>query len=58
MAAELRKLYKDIDALELYPGFMLEKRRVNQLFGETLTEIGAPYSLKGRFLLIVIVNFM
>lgn len=47
MAAELRELYKDIDAVELYTGFILEKRRAKQLFGETLTEMGAPYSLKG-----------
>lgn len=47
MAAELRELYKDIDAVELYTGLILEKRRSKQLFGETLTEMGAPYSLKG-----------
>lgn len=47
MAAELRELYYDIDAVELYTGLILEKRRSKQLFGETLTEMGAPYSLKG-----------
>lgn len=48
MAAELREIYKDIEALELYNGLILEKRRHKQLFGETLTEMGAPYSLKGN----------
>jgi len=47
MAGELEKLYGDIDALELYVGLMMEKRRYKQLFGETLTEMGSPYSLKG-----------
>nr|XP_002127674.1 prostaglandin G/H synthase 2 isoform X1 [Ciona intestinalis] len=49
MAAELQKLYGDIDAVEYYIGIMLEKRRSPQLFGETLTEMGSPYSLKGLY---------
>nr|XP_039274077.1 prostaglandin G/H synthase 2-like [Styela clava] len=49
MAAELKELYGDIDALELYLGLMTEKRRKKQLFGETLTEMGSPYSLKGLY---------
>ena len=47
MAAELEKLYGHIDALEYFVGMILEKRRHPQVFGETLTEIGSPYSLKG-----------
>uniref|UniRef100_H2ZG05 prostaglandin-endoperoxide synthase n=1 Tax=Ciona savignyi TaxID=51511 RepID=H2ZG05_CIOSA len=49
MASELKELYGDIDAMEYYVGIMLEKRRIPQLFGETLTEMGSPYSLKGLF---------
>lgn len=48
MAAELKELYGDIDAVELFVGFMLEKRRSKQLFGDMITEMGSPYSLKGK----------
>lgn len=47
MAAELKELYGDVDAVELYPGLLLEKPRPNAIFGETMVEMGAPYSLKG-----------
>lgn len=47
MAAELEELYGDIDGLELYTGLILEKRQDPRMFGETITEMGAPYSLKG-----------
>ncbi|XP_036288806.1 prostaglandin G/H synthase 1 isoform X3 [Pipistrellus kuhlii] len=47
MAAELEELYGDIDALELYPGLLLEKCHPNSIFGESMIEIGAPFSLKG-----------
>uniref|UniRef100_A0A4W3KAM7 Prostaglandin G/H synthase 2 n=1 Tax=Callorhinchus milii TaxID=7868 RepID=A0A4W3KAM7_CALMI len=47
MAAELRELYGDIDAMELYPGLMIEKPRPGAIFGETMVEMGAPFSLKG-----------
>lgn len=47
MAAELEELYGDIDALEFYPGLMLEKCQPNSLFGESMIEMGAPFSLKG-----------
>ncbi|XP_006634681.1 prostaglandin G/H synthase 2 [Lepisosteus oculatus] len=47
MAAELEELYGDIDAMELYPGLLIEKPRPNAIFGETMVEMGAPYSLKG-----------
>ncbi|XP_036409678.1 prostaglandin G/H synthase 2a [Megalops cyprinoides] len=47
LAAVLEDLYGDIDAVELYPGLLVEKPRANAVFGETMVEMGAPYSLKG-----------
>ncbi|XP_029294945.1 prostaglandin G/H synthase 1 [Cottoperca gobio] len=47
MARGLEELYGDIDALEFYPGVLLEKTRPNSLFGESMVEMGAPFSLKG-----------
>ncbi|XP_076006723.1 prostaglandin G/H synthase 1 [Genypterus blacodes] len=47
MAEELEELYGDIDALEFFPGIMLEKTRPNSIFGESMMEMGAPFSLKG-----------
>ncbi|KAG9483380.1 prostaglandin G/H synthase 2 [Eleutherodactylus coqui] len=47
MSAELEKLYGDIDAMEFYPGLLVEKPRPDAIFGETMVEIGAPFSLKG-----------
>ncbi|XP_075435442.1 prostaglandin G/H synthase 1 [Ascaphus truei] len=46
-ASQLELMYGDIDALEFYPGLMLEKPQPNSMFGESMTEIGAPFSLKG-----------
>ncbi|KAM4738490.1 prostaglandin G/H synthase 2 [Anableps anableps] len=47
MAAILEELYGDVDAVELYPGLLVEKPRPNAIFGETMVEMGAPFSLKG-----------
>ncbi|MEQ2190741.1 Prostaglandin G/H synthase 2, partial [Xenoophorus captivus] len=47
MAAILEELYGDVDAVELYPGLLVEKPRQNGIFGETMVEMGAPFSLKG-----------
>ncbi|TSN30255.1 Prostaglandin G/H synthase 2 [Bagarius yarrelli] len=47
MAVELEELYGDVDAMELYAGLLVEKPRFNAIFGETMVEMGAPYSLKG-----------
>ncbi|XP_023648049.1 prostaglandin G/H synthase 1 [Paramormyrops kingsleyae] len=47
IAAELQELYGDIDALEYYVGLMLEKTRRGAVFGESMVEMGAPFSLKG-----------
>ncbi|XP_074067742.1 prostaglandin G/H synthase 1 isoform X1 [Macrotis lagotis] len=46
-SAELEKLYGDIDALEFFPGLLIEKALPNSIFGESMVEIGAPFSLKG-----------
>ncbi|XP_044296033.1 prostaglandin G/H synthase 1 [Varanus komodoensis] len=46
-AARLEQLYGDIDALEFYPGLLVEKSHPNSIFGESMVEIGAPFSLKG-----------
>ncbi|XP_075944423.1 prostaglandin G/H synthase 2 isoform X2 [Anarhichas minor] len=47
MAAVLEEFYGHVDAVELYPGLLVEKPRSNAIFGETMVEMGAPYSLKG-----------
>lgn len=47
MSAELKEMYGDVDAVELYTGLLVEKPRPNAIFGETMVEMGAPYSLKG-----------
>ncbi|KAK9974332.1 hypothetical protein ABG768_022435 [Culter alburnus] len=47
MAKELEELYGDIDALEFYPALMLENTRPGAIFGESMVEMGAPFSLKG-----------
>uniref|UniRef100_A0A8C5NDR5 Prostaglandin G/H synthase 1 n=1 Tax=Gouania willdenowi TaxID=441366 RepID=A0A8C5NDR5_GOUWI len=47
MAQGLEELYGHIDALEFYPGVLLEKTRPKSIFGESMIEMGAPFSLKG-----------
>ncbi|XP_030219004.1 prostaglandin G/H synthase 1 isoform X4 [Gadus morhua] len=47
MARQLEELYGDIDALEFYPGLLLERTRDSAIFGESMVEMGAPFSLKG-----------
>lgn len=47
IARELEEFYGDIDALEFYPGMMLEETRPGAIFGESMVEMGAPFSLKG-----------
>ncbi|CAL9682165.1 unnamed protein product [Knipowitschia caucasica] len=48
MASQLEEFYHgDIDALEFYPGLLLEKTRPGAIFGESMVEMGAPFSLKG-----------
>ncbi|XP_047229463.1 phosducin-like protein [Girardinichthys multiradiatus] len=47
IASTLEELYGDIDTLEFYPGLLLEKTRAGAIFGESMVEMGAPFSLKG-----------
>lgn len=47
IARELEELYGDIDAVEFYPGLLLERARPGAIFGESIVEMGAPFSLKG-----------
>lgn len=47
LSAELEELYGDIDAVEFYTGLLVEQPRPGAIFGETMVEIGAPFSLKG-----------
>ncbi|XP_049619146.1 prostaglandin G/H synthase 1 isoform X1 [Syngnathus scovelli] len=47
MAVALLEYYGHIDALEFYPGILLEKPRPGSIFGESMVEMGAPFSLKG-----------
>ncbi|KAL8612799.1 hypothetical protein ACOMHN_033469 [Nucella lapillus] len=47
MAAELEKLYLDIEAIEMYVGMLVEKRRYRAMFGSSIIEIGGPFSVKG-----------
>ncbi|GFO21192.1 prostaglandin g/h synthase 2 [Plakobranchus ocellatus] len=47
MAAELERLYGDVDAVEMFVGMLLEKRRRRALFGSTIVDMGAPFSVKG-----------
>ncbi|KAM9808154.1 prostaglandin G/H synthase 1-like [Neosynchiropus ocellatus] len=47
IARGLEELYGDIDALEFYPGILLEKVLDGGIFGESMVQMGAPFSLKG-----------
>lgn len=47
LAKELENLYGDIDGVEFYVGLVAEKRRYRAVFGETIVEMGAPFSIKG-----------
>ncbi|XP_068166221.1 prostaglandin G/H synthase 1-like [Antennarius striatus] len=47
MAKGLEELYGDIEALEFYPGLLLEKPIPGAILGESMVEMGAPFSLKG-----------
>ncbi|CAL1594456.1 unnamed protein product [Knipowitschia caucasica] len=47
MASILEEMYGHVDAVELYPGLLIEKPREDAIFGETMVEMGAPFSLKG-----------
>ncbi|CAN9512918.1 unnamed protein product [Ophioblennius macclurei] len=47
MARGLEELYGDIDALEFYPGMLLEKARPGNIFGPSMIEMASPFSLRG-----------
>ncbi|ETE65140.1 Prostaglandin G/H synthase 1, partial [Ophiophagus hannah] len=47
MVATLEELYGDIDALEFFPGLLVEKTYPDSIFGQSMIEMGAPFSLKG-----------
>lgn len=47
LAAELQEAYGDVDAVDLYLGFFVEKGLSTSPFGITLIAAGAPYSLRG-----------
>nr|CAB3265267.1 prostaglandin G/H synthase 2-like [Phallusia mammillata] len=49
MARDLKEMYGDIDALEFVVGIYLQKPRPHGMFGESMAETGAPYSLKGLY---------
>lgn len=48
-ADKLEKLYGDIDAVEMFPGFFAEPTVPGGLTPETITAMGAPYSLFGLY---------
>lgn len=47
MVAKLEEMYGDINALEFFPGLLVEKTYPNSIFGQSMIEMGAPFSLKG-----------
>ncbi|XP_017346146.1 prostaglandin G/H synthase 2 [Ictalurus punctatus] len=47
LTADLKSLYGAVNSVELYTGLLVEKPRHNAVFGDTMVEMGAPYSLKG-----------
>ena len=47
LAAELQEAYGDVNAVDLYVGFFIEKGLSTSPFGITLIAAGAPYSLRG-----------
>lgn len=49
VAKKAESIYKDINAVEFFPGMMLEKRREVGLFSMTLTEIGIMCAFQGIF---------
>jgi hypothetical protein len=47
MAAELEEVYGDVNGVDLYVGFFMEKSLPTSPFGITMIAFGAPYSIRG-----------
>ena len=47
MAAELRDIYGDVDAVEYFVGLFMEKRRYNSPFGGSIVDIGGCLYVRG-----------
>nr|QHX41555.1 prostaglandin G/H synthase 2 [Octopus vulgaris] len=47
LANILENFYGDVEAVEMYVGMIAEKRQHKSLFGQTIIEMGAPFSVKG-----------
>jgi len=45
----LKRLYQHPDAVEMFPGMFIEKRREGGLFGSTITHRGIPSTFQGIF---------
>lgn len=47
MVVELKVFYSDIDVMELYFVLLVEKFRLDVIFGEIMVEFGVLFFLKG-----------
>ena len=47
LAAELRDIYGDVDAVEFFVGLFTEKRRYNSPFGGSIVDIGGCFYVRG-----------
>ena len=47
LAADLKEVYGDVDGVDSYVGFFVEKGLPTSPFGITMIAVGAPYSLRG-----------
>ena len=47
LAAELKDIYGDIDAVEFFVGLFMEKRRYNSPFGGSIVDIGGCFYVRG-----------
>ena len=47
IAKGLEEAYGHIDAVEFFPGLMLETTPPDRIWGESLLQMGSPFSLKG-----------
>ena len=47
LAAELRDIYGDVNAVEFFVGLFTEKRRYNSPFGGSIVDIGGCFYVRG-----------